>query len=376
MPEVELAAVLALAAAACAWPGVFLVLRRMALISDAIGHTLLLGIVLAFFAVGDINSPILLVGAALTGLATALLVEALPQSRRMTTDAAIGLVFPFLFALAVLLVSLGARNIHLDVDAVLVGQPEYALLPRWQWGAWAIRPLTILAGVFAANLLLGLLFYKELKLTTFDPEQAQILGYSSAAVHYGLMACVSVTAVAVFDAVGPVLVVGYFVLPAATALLCSQRLGGVLVMALVIGTVGSILGTAAAVYWNANAAGSVAAVLGILLAAAFLFSPHRGWLVHQWRRQEQRRTLEEIMLLVHLYQHEGTQTEATETAAADLPQHLDWPAERVHRVLMRIHRQGWATLHGGLWRLTPEGRRLAAQMYGPQAAHPHYPTHL
>ena len=122
-PELELAGVLAVASAACALPGVFLVLRRMALVSDAIGHTLLFGIVVAFFVVGDLDSPFLLLGAALTGLATVVLVESLQCNRRMKADAAIGLVFPFLFALAVTLVSLGARNIHLDVDAVLVGQP-------------------------------------------------------------------------------------------------------------------------------------------------------------------------------------------------------------------------------------------------------------
>ncbi|MCS7021985.1 MAG: metal ABC transporter permease, partial [Gemmataceae bacterium] len=131
MTEVELAAVLAAAAVACVWPGTFLVLRRMALTADAIGHTLLFGIVVAFFLVGDLDSPFLLVGAALTGLATVLIVETLQRGPRMRADAAIGLTFPFLFALAVILVSVGARNIHLDIDAVLVGQPEYALLPRW-----------------------------------------------------------------------------------------------------------------------------------------------------------------------------------------------------------------------------------------------------
>lgn len=364
MPEVELALVLAMAAAACALPGVFLVLRRMALTADAIGHTLLFGIVLAFFVVGDLDSPALLVGAALTGLGTALLVEILPRSRRMKVDAAIGLVFPFLFALAVLLVSLGARNIHLDVDAVLAGQPEYALLPRWQWGTLAVTPLTILIAVAAVNVLLCLLFYKELKLTTFDPEQARVLGYSPTAIHYGLMATVSATAVAAFDAVGPVLVVGYFVLPAATALLCSQRLSGVLMVAVAVGAAGSLLGTAAAARWNASAAGSVTAALGLLLGVASLFSPHRGWLVQLWRRRQQRRALEEIMLLVHLYQHEGTEAESTEAAASDLPEHLDWPAEQVGRVLERIQRQGWAIPQGGLWRLTATGRQRAEEVFG------------
>ena len=363
-PELELAVVLAVASAACALPGVFLVLRRMALVSDAIGHTLLFGIVVAFFVVGDLDSPFLLLGAALTGLATVVLVESLQRNRRMKADAAIGLVFPFLFALAVTLVSLGARNIHLDVDAVLVGQPEYALLPRWHWGGTAIPPVVVLSGVAVLNLLLCLLFYKELKVTTFDPELARVLGYSPALMHYGLMATVSVTAVAVFDAVGPVLVVGYFVLPATTGLLLSQRLSGVLVWSVGIGVIGSILGPLTAARGNANAAGSVAAALGLLLVLAFLLSPYRGWLIQLWRRQQQRRTLEEILLLVHLYQHEGTAAEATEAAVADLHQHLDWPGKRVAQVIARTMSRGYVQQDGNLLRLTPAGRQQAQQVYG------------
>lgn len=363
-PALELACVLAVASTACALPGVFLVLRRMALVSDAIGHTLLFGIVAAFFVVGDLDSPLLLLGAALTGLATVVLVESLQRNRRMKADAAIGLVFPFLFALAVALVSVGARNIHLDVDAVLVGQPEYALLPRWHWGEVAIPPVAVLSGVAILNLLLCLLFYKELKVTTFDPELARVLGYAPALMHYGLMAVVSITAVAVFDAVGPVLVVGYFVLPATAGLLLARRLSGVLSWALGVGVAGSLLGTLAAARWDANAAGSVAAALGLLLALAFLLSPYRGWLVQLWGRRQQRRTLEEILLLVHLYQHEGTAAEATEAAIADLHQHLDWPAERVTQVMGRVVSRGYAQQEGNLLRLTPEGRQQAQQVYG------------
>src|SRR5207253_9954992 len=108
-------------AAACAVPGVFLVLRRMAILSDAISHVLLLGIVVAFLAVGDLRSPLLLVGAATAGLASVVLVEALQRTRRVKEDAAIGLVFPALFSLGVILVSRHAGNVHLDTDAVLKG---------------------------------------------------------------------------------------------------------------------------------------------------------------------------------------------------------------------------------------------------------------
>src|SRR5690349_22739512 len=99
MAFTEITLVLVTVAAACAVPGTFLVLRRMSLVSDAVGHVLLLGIVLAYFAVRDPDSPWLLVGAALGGLLTVALVEALQRTKLVKADAAIGLVFPALFAL-------------------------------------------------------------------------------------------------------------------------------------------------------------------------------------------------------------------------------------------------------------------------------------
>ena len=122
----EIGLVLVVVAVACALPGAFLVLRRMALVSDAISHVLLLGIVLAYFATRDVESPWLLTGAAATGVLTVALVELLHRTRLVKADAAVGLVFPAMFALGVLLASIFLRNTHLDVDAVLLGQPEYA----------------------------------------------------------------------------------------------------------------------------------------------------------------------------------------------------------------------------------------------------------
>src|SRR5437764_73809 len=146
-PEIELYALAAVTAAACAVPGVFLVLRRMAILSDAISHVLLLGIVVAFLAVGDLRSPLLLVGAA-TGLATVVLVEALQRTRLVKEDAAIGLVFPALFSLGVILVSRHAGNVHLDTDAVLKGGLELTAADD----AVRAQSLTVMLAVLAANL--------------------------------------------------------------------------------------------------------------------------------------------------------------------------------------------------------------------------------
>src|SRR5512134_1018136 len=103
--QFEIQLIASIVAVACALLGVFLVLRRMAMMSDAISHTVLLGIVIAFFVTEDLNSPLLILGAAATGVLTVGLVELLNRTRLVREDTAIGLVFPALFSLAVILIS-------------------------------------------------------------------------------------------------------------------------------------------------------------------------------------------------------------------------------------------------------------------------------
>ncbi len=359
------AVVLALVAAACALPGVFLLLRRMALVSDAIGHVLLFGIVLGYFAVRDIDSPLLPLAAAAAGLATVALVELLQKTRLVKEDAAIGLVFPALFAGGVLLASVYLRNTHLDADAVLLGHPDLATGDEWEVGGLYLPGAGVkLAVVLALNLALLLLFFKELKLTTFDPALAASLGFRPGRVHYGLMAAVSVTAVAAFDAVGPVLVVGFFVVPAAAAYLLTDRLGVLLVLAAALGAGSAWAGTFAAAALDANTAGAVAAVLGLVFATAFVFAPGRGLVAQAARRWRQRRAFHETMLAVHLLQHEGTTAEADEAAEAGLHAHLEWTARDTAAVVRRAVRNGLVERVGAVLKLTAAGRERAREILG------------
>ncbi|MCE9563042.1 MAG: metal ABC transporter permease [Planctomycetes bacterium] len=366
MSELEqLILVLAVVASACAVPGVFLVLRRMALVSDAIGHVLLLGIVLAYFVVRDADSPWLMVGAALTGLLTVVLVEALQRTKLVKADAAIGLVFPALFALGVVLVSVShLRSAHLDIDRVLLGQPDLATVPRYPFFGMVLPPVWVMGAVLTLNVVLVLVLYKELKLSTFDPALAASLGFRPALIHYGLMAVVSVTAVVAFDAVGPVLVVGFFVVPAAAAFLLTDRLGVMLLLACGIGALGAALGVVASDRLDANTAGTVAAALGLLFALVFLFAPGRGQLAMLLKRFSQRRAFEETMLAVHLYQHENTPAEADEARLDGLHSHLSWLPARVATVVERAAGNGLVTRSGELLKLTDVGRERAKAVFG------------
>ncbi len=358
----ELCLVLSVVAVACALPGAFLVLRRSAMTSDAIGHVLLFGIVLAYFVIRDLDSPWLLVGAVAAGLLAVVLVESLEKSGRVKADAALGLVFAALFAAGVLMVSVSVKNVHLDVDQVLLGQPESARDPRWEAFGTAIEPVWILGAVLAVNVLLVTVFFKELKLSTFDPGLAASLGFRPAVIHYALMAVVSVTAVAAFDAVGPVLVVGFFVVPAATAFLLTDRLAIMLVLASAFGVVAAFAGTFAASAANTTTAGAVAAALGLLFAVVFLVAPGRGLIAQAFQHIRQKRAFHELMLAVHLMQHEGTPEEAEESRCVGLHNHLSWKPAQVAAVVSRAERNGLVVRAGEALKLTDAGRAKAREV--------------
>lgn len=169
----------ALVGVAASLLGTFLVLRRSSMLTDAISHSVLLGIVVVFLLTGEVNSPLQIVGAALAGVLTVFLTELLTKSGRVKSDAAIGLVFPALFALAVILINLYARNVHLDVHAVLLGEIAFAWLDTVELGPYAVpRSLLVMGVITLLNLAFVLVLYKELKLATFDEALARALGFS------------------------------------------------------------------------------------------------------------------------------------------------------------------------------------------------------
>ena len=196
-PQLEIQIIAVIVAVACALPGTFLVLRKMSMMSDSITHTILLGIVLAFFVTHDLSSPFLILGAALMGVVTVWLTELLSRTRLLAEDAAIGVVFPLLFSIAIILITRYAGAVHLDTDSVLLGELAFAPFDRMivggvDIGAKAIYTTGVLLLI---NLAAITLFFKELKLATFDSMLAAVVGFSPALVHYGLMTLVSLTTV-------------------------------------------------------------------------------------------------------------------------------------------------------------------------------------
>ena len=357
--QLEMILVLACVGAACAVPGVFLVLRRVALVADAISHVLLFGIVLAYFATDDLASPWLFIGAAASGVLTVALVELLRRSDRVAEDAAIGLVFPALFAAGTLLASLYLRGTHLDVDSVLLGFAEYAPMDRLGRFDALPRSAVILVGLFAVELALVVAFFKELKLATFDAALASTFGFAPILLHYGLMTMTSLTAVAAFDAVGPVVVVALLVVPAATAYLLTDRLSTMIALSVVFGVSGGVLGTVLALGVDTNVAGTVASVVGLQFGIVFLVAPGRGLIAQLAQDLRNRREFPVRMLAIHLHQHEGTPAEEEESRLADLHRHLHWLPGDVLRVVGRAERSGLVERKGDRLAVTPAGRELA-----------------
>ena len=360
--QIEIQLIASVVAVACALPGVFLVLRRMAMMSDAISHTVLLGIVLSFFLIGDLESPLLIVGAAAVGVLTVTLVELLNQTKLLKEDASIGIVFPALFSIAVILISRFAQGVHLDEDVVLLGELAFAPFDRSAlFGFDLPHALVVMSVILLLNILFITLFYKELKLATFDAGLAATLGFSPALIHYGLMSLVSITAVGAFDAVGSILVIALMIAPPAAAYLLTDRLPRMLVLSGLIGIAAAISGYWLARWLDASIAGSMASMAGVIFGLVFLFSPQRGMAALLLRRTRQKWDFAQTMLAIHLSNHEGTIEAQHENRVDHLWEHLRWQPDFAERVVRYAERKGTVRRQSGHLFLTDTGRNLAEQ---------------
>ncbi|MGE3803180.1 MAG: metal ABC transporter permease [Gemmataceae bacterium] len=365
---VETIAIGALTACACAVLGVFLVLRRMSLLSDAIAHSMLFGIVVTFFFVRDLSSPVLIVGAAATGLLTVSLVELLQRTRLLREDAAIGLVFPALFSAGVAIISLFFRDVDLDTNCVLMGNIEFAKFRRWivfaQPGVLGSgydlgpKALWVMGTILILNLAFIITFYKELKLGTFDAGLAATFGFVPGLLHYGLMTLVSVTAVGAFQSVGAILVIALMIAPPAAAYLLTDRLSRMLWLSAALGVAGAALGYALSLWWSASIAGSMATAQGILFVFVWLVAPERGLVAALFRRARQRWDFAQTMLAIHVFNHEGTPEAEQENRVENLPEHLRWQPNYIDQVVRRAERRGLIRCEDGLLKLNQPGRQL------------------
>lgn len=414
--------------------GTFLLLRGMALTSDAISHTVLLGIVVAFMIMTrlfgmapDLSSPWLIIGAAAAGVVTVILTEAIQASGLIKQDAALGLVFPFLFALAVIFVARHVDNVHMDEDAVMVGEigvawadtnshpigdyqtvvitpddpraeivrrctncvsegisprdpdakfvetctncGEYSPGQAYQAGFIDERPVlvfwprsvtvTLVMAVIAVAFVS--VFFKELKITTFDPALAQSLGYRTRLLNYALMVVVSLVAVAAFDAVGSILVIAFFIIPPASAYLLTDRLSGMIVISVAVGVAASYWGydLARGVLfgvlplpggWDTSISASIVLMMLILFTLVYLASPRYGLIAVLQRRRANAQRFIEMVLLGHIAHHADRHI-----TGESLREQFSERGTDVDRVLNRLRRKKLVRIEGSCIRISGAG---------------------
>jgi len=277
-----------LASASCALLGAYLVLRKMSLIGDAISHSVLAGIAMAYWLSGSRSILPMFIGASSFGVIAALLIESLNKKWRIYEDASIGIVFTALFAFGVLLISNFAGHIDLDQECVLYGEIAYTPWDLLVFNGINLGPRAVwlLGFVLLVDLLIVVLLYKELMLASFDPAMAISLGISATAIHYILMTAVSMTTVAAFESVGAILVVAMLIVPGATAYLLTDRLKVMLILSVTVGIASAVIGYFLAGLWDSSIAGAMTISAGGLFVLAFLLSPKHGILakaLHQFR---------------------------------------------------------------------------------------------
>lgn len=327
-----------LVALCCAWLGCFLVLRRMALVGDAVSHAVLPGIVLAFLWSGSLGAQLAMwTGAVIAGLISGWLVETIRGHSRIKEDASLGIVLTSLFALGVVMISLWADKVDLDQDCVLYG--EIAFIPLQATWAGIPIPVVSMGGVTLTLLVVLVLFYRPLLLSSFDPLLAGSLGLRPKLAHYGLMAALSIVIVTAFEAVGAILVVAMLILPAASAYLCTARLPAVLGLASLHGLLSTLLGLHLAIALDCSIAAAMVLCGCGLFGLSWLLGPVHGILLRLWRRRQARQHWERESVLEAL-ESEGSMS------VSELARAAGWEMAPLLQLVKELQREGRVQLEG------------------------------
>ncbi|MFM1524075.1 MULTISPECIES: metal ABC transporter permease [Helcococcus] len=268
--------VLIFTAISCSLLGVFMVLRKLSMVTDAISHTVLLGIVLVFFFVNDLRSPLLIIGATVIGVLTVILIESLGNLKTIKYEDSIGVIYPVLFSIAVILISKYFRGVHLDTDIVLVGEVIFSSLEHVEILGLSISKSVLQSGLTSIIVVLYITFlFKELKATTFDKDFSKLIGINTLFIFYSLMTMSSFVSVISFEAVGGMLVISFFIAPAASALIITKDLKYTLLYTAIIATINCIIGYLLSITLNTSMPGMCAFVNMLTYILFLIYNKYR-----------------------------------------------------------------------------------------------------
>lgn len=339
--------------------GSFAVLRRQALMGDALAHAALPGICLAFLWKGERNLPLLLSGALATGLAGVALVALLRRWTRIKEDAAIGIVLSVFFgaglALSRVIQNTTTTGSKAGLDSYILGKTAGMISQDVTW----------IAGVSLFALLVVLLFYKEFKLASFDSGFASAQGWPSLVLDLTMMALVAVTVVLGLPAVGVVLMAALLILPGAAARFWTDRLGSMLALSAALGTLVGAVGTVLSSRYSGLPAGPIIVLVGTaVFLVSVLFAPRRGGVARLLASVALRRKIQEQKLLRTFHERIESRPNASEEMSLDeLLVNKAWRASQVRQRLAALATDELVqAMPGDHYRLTPAGVSRAAQV--------------
>lgn len=332
----------------CGLLGCFIVLRNMALIGDALSHAILPGVVVAFIVVQGMSTLGFFGGAVVAGLFSAAVITWIQRNLNTKNDAAIGIVFTAMFSLGVIGISYISRQpgVHLDLKDFLFGN----VLGVKNEDLWLTTAIT-------AYVLLSIVaFYRYLFITTFQPVIAQTMGISVSAVHYFLMLLLSFAVVASLQTVGVILVVAMLITPASTALLLSNRLKFVLVLAAFFGLLSAVVGLVVSILFETTPGPAMAVVATVFYLLAAFFAPKRGLVFRffQKRKLQNRIRLEDTLKQAFRLQQAGRLSLET------LLQNAGFGKKILMQQLQRLRSRGW--LDKNTLALTEAGKEEARRL--------------
>lgn len=272
--------------AACGLVGIYLLLRRMALVGDAISHSVLPGLIVAFMIFRHANTAIMFAGAVGAGLVTVLIIELIHKQTRVKVDAAMCIAFTVLFALGVALMSdlESGGPVHIDAECVLYGEIAFvALEPPVELMGMELGPFAVVRmGVVLLGVIsLIALFYKELLVTSFDPALAASMGMRTGVWHYGLMTVLSMVIVSAFESVGAILAIAMLIVPPMFAAQLSDRMLPRMLLVCLHALLSALLGYHLSLWLACSTAGAMVVVASALFALVWGVTAIQKWHVRQ-----------------------------------------------------------------------------------------------
>ncbi|MBD1395968.1 metal ABC transporter permease [Pontibacter sp. JH31] len=341
-----------LLASSSAVVGCFTLLRKRALVGDAVAHAVLPGVCLAFILSGTKNPFILLIGAFVTGWLSLVAIDFITSRSRIKEDTAIGLVLSVFFGIGILLLT----SIQHSGNAAQSG------LDKFLFGKAAslVGEDLITFSVVAVLLLIAvILYYKELTLLCFDQAYARTIGFPVRGLEL-LLTTLTVFAVVVgIQAVGVVLMAAMLITPAAAARFWTENLKVMLVLAAFMGAFSGIAGAFVSYTAPAMPTGPwIVLIVSMIAILSFALAPRRGWIARILRqRRNKTRILEENLLKLLFQLGELRQDYEASRSLDDLLERRSIPPKQALRGLQKLKRQGYLKKENQRWLLTTEGEK-------------------